>query len=158
MQSEVARAIECFESALQLIGETEESDRRSRAYTLENLGYCRLLEGQIDQGLTLIHQALPALDDDTGRAEACIDLCFAYLEKAQFDVARSYGEEGLKLAAEERQVRNAHFLLGEVACKQEDTAAADFHFGALSKFYPGFRHLKNLLMAVDLRSMVNLKA
>ena len=158
MQSEIGRAIECFESALALISDSQETDRRSRAYTLENLGYCRLLEGQIDRGIALIEQALPALDDDTGRAEAFIDLCFAYIEKGQLDLAQSYGAAGLELCTEERQVRNAHFLLGEVACKREDAASADFHFGELARFYPDFRHLKHLLMAVDLRSMVNLKA
>jgi tetratricopeptide (TPR) repeat protein len=158
MQSDVDRAVECFESALRLIPEMEEHDNRSRGYTLENLGYCRLLQGETDRGTTMLHDALRHLDDDTGKAEAYIDLCFAYLEKEELEQAESYGQAGLRIATEERQIRNAHFLLGEVACKREDSTAADFHFGELGKFYPNFRHLKNLLMAVDLRSMVNLKA
>jgi tetratricopeptide (TPR) repeat protein len=158
MQSEISKAVECFESALRLIPAETETDRRSRGYTLENLGYCRLLEGEIDRGIALINEALPSLDDDTGKAEAFIDLCYGFLERQDLDRALSYGEAGLEIATEPRQIRNAHFLLGEVACKRQDTAVADYHFGELAKFYPDFRHLKNLLMAVDLRSMVNLKA
>lgn len=158
MQSEIAKAVECFESALRLIPAESETDRRSRGYTLENLGYCRLLEGDIDRGIALIDEALPSLDDETGKAEAFIDLCYGYLERHDLDRAQSYGEAGLEIATEPRQIRNAHFLLGEVACKRDDTVVADHHFSELAKFYPDFRHLKHLLMAVDLRSMVNLKA
>ena len=158
MQSEISKAVECFESALRLIPAESETDRRSRGYTLENLGYCRLLEGEVDRGITMINEALLCLDDDTGRAEAFIDLCYGHLERQELDRAQSYGEAGLDIATEPRQIRNAHFLLGEVACKRENTAVAEYHFGELAKFYPDFRHLKNLLMAVDLRSMVNLKA
>ena len=71
--------------------------------------------------------------------------------------ARFYGEAGLSLASESRQVRNAHYLLGEAAYKSGDTDAAEFHFDELAKFYPQFRNLKNLLFAIDLRGMVNLK-
>ena len=50
-----------------------------------------------------------------------------------------------------------HYLLGEACYKSGDVEGADFHFSELSKFYPQFRNLKNLLYALDLRSMVNLK-
>ena len=60
-------------------------------------------------------------------------------------------------ATEARQIRNAHYLLGEVAYKLGDSDQAHFHFDELAKFYPQFRNLKSLLFAIDLRSMVNLK-
>ena len=157
MESEIEKAIECFESALALIPENDETQKRSRGYTLENLGYCRILSGEADRGISLIETALPYLDDETGTAEAYIDLCYAYLEKEELEKARHYGDAGLKIATDERQVRNAHYLLGEVACQLNDTVAADFHFGELARFYPGFRNLKSLLFAIDLRGMVNLK-
>ena len=58
---------------------------------------------------------------------------------------------------EPRQVRNAHYLLGEVAYKAGDVETADFHFGELARQYPEFRNLKSLLFAIDLRSMVNFR-
>ena len=50
-----------------------------------------------------------------------------------------------------------HYLLGEVAYKMGDISLAEFHFDKLAAFYPDFRHLKSLLFAIDLRSMVNIK-
>jgi hypothetical protein len=38
-----------------------------------------------------------------------------------------------------------------------DVEAAEEHFDELARFYPQFRHLKSLLFAIDLRSMINLK-
>lgn len=157
MESEVEKAIECFEAALALISAHDETQKRSRGYTLENLGYCRLLNGETDHGIELIQSALPYLDDETGLAEAYVDLCFGFLEKEELERAKFFGEAGLRLATEERQVRNAHYLLGEVACKTGDTVAADFHFEELARFYPAFRNLKSLLFAIDLRGMVNFK-
>jgi tetratricopeptide (TPR) repeat protein len=71
--------------------------------------------------------------------------------------ARHFGEAALELASEPRQIRNAHYLLGEVAYKSGDIELAEFHFDKLAAFYPDFRHLKTLLFAIDLRAMVNLK-
>ena len=90
-------------------------------------------------------------------AEAYIDLCYGYLGIENLERAWHFGEAGLELANEPRQVRNVHYLLGEVAYKMGDIKLAEFHFDKLAAFYPDFRHLKSLLFAIDLRSMVNLK-
>ena len=66
-------------------------------------------------------------------------------------------EASLQHAAEQRQIRNAHYLLGEIAYKSGDVETADFHFEELARFYPQFRNLKSLLFAIDLRSMVNFR-
>jgi tetratricopeptide (TPR) repeat protein len=158
MDSQVAKAIECFQQALDHIdGADETTLRLIRGYATENLGYCHLLEGNTDDGIALIHAALQHINDPLGLTEAYIDLCYGYLEKGDLDQARFYGESGLEAATESRQIRNAHYLLGEVAYKLGDTDMAHFHFDELAKFYPEFRNLKSLLFAIDLRSMVNLK-
>ena len=90
-------------------------------------------------------------------AEAYIDLCFGYLGLENLERARHFGDAALELATESRQIRNAHYLLGEVAYKTGDIELAEFHFDKLAAFYPDFRHLKTLLFAIDLRAMVNLK-
>ena len=157
MDSQVEKAIDCFLQARAIIDESDESQHFGLGYTLENLGYCYLLQGQTDEGLATIHHALKYLKDHVGIREAFIDLCYGYLESGDLEKARFYGEAGLDEATETRQVRNAHYLLGEVAYKTGDTDLAHFHFDELSKFYPQFRNLKSLLFAIDLRSMVNLK-
>jgi tetratricopeptide (TPR) repeat protein len=159
LDSQIATAIQCFEESL-AIGE-ESRDNRDRdlshAYAIENLGYCKLLEGKIDDGLAYVHEALEMLSDPIGRAEAYVDLCYGYVERGDYAQAQIYGRAALQNAKEPRQIRNAHYLLGEACYKAGDTEGASFHFDALSKFYPQFRNLKNLLFAIDLRSMVNFK-
>ncbi len=154
----IAEAIECFHESLSITEESplQEKDL-SHSYALENLGYCLLLQGDFEEGTRRIYEALDLLRDPIGRAEAYIDLCYGYLEKGAFEKALFYGQAGLDIAKDPRQIRNAHYLLGEASYKSGDVDEADFHFSELSKFYPQFRNLKNLLYAIDLRSMVNLK-
>jgi tetratricopeptide (TPR) repeat protein len=159
IDSQIPRAIECFEQALAMTDESAENNDSdiSHAYALENLGYCHLMQGNVDQGIATIHESLRLLKDRVGLAEAYIDLCYGYLEKGDLDNARHYGSAGLRVANDARHVRNAHYLLGEVAYTAGDTDAAEHHFEELSRFYPEFTNLKSLLFAIDLRSMVNLK-
>jgi tetratricopeptide (TPR) repeat protein len=158
LDSQIDQAIECFNESLAIIEESplQEKDL-SHSYALENLGYCLLLQGNTRDGLARIHEALELLHDPIGRAEAYIDLCYGYLESARFEKALFYGQAGLEIAKDARQTRNAHYLLGEACYKSGDADGADFHFSELARFYPQFRNLKNLLYAIDLRSMVNLK-
>lgn len=159
LDSQIDKAVECFEESL-AIGEESAANRDkdlSHSYALENLGYCLMIQGKTEQGLALVHDALKLLSDPIGQAEAYIDLCYGYIAASDFEKARMYGEAGLDLATEPRQIRNSHYLLGEACYKSGDREAADFHFSELAKFYPQFRNLKNLLYAIDLRSMVNFK-
>lgn len=159
LDSQVATAIEYFEQSLAIGDESAENRDKdlSYSYALENLGYCMLLQGRVDEGLVRIHEALDLMSDPVGRAEAYVDLCYGYLEQGEYAKALLYGEAGLEVAKDPRQIRNAHYLLGEACYKQGDTDGADFHFTELSRFYPQFRNLKSVLFALDLRSMVNLK-
>lgn len=159
LDSQIDIAIECFEESLALAEESRENRDLdlSHAYAIENLGYCKMLQGKAEEGLFYVHEALEMLSDPIGRAEAYVDLCYGYVEQADYARARQYGEAALEIAKEPRQIRNAHYLLGEACYKAGDTEAASFHFDELAKFYPQFRNLKNLLFAIDLRSMVNLK-
>lgn len=159
LDSQIATAINCFEESLAIGEESAENRDKdlSHSYALENLGYCLLLDGKTEEGLARVHEALAMLTDPIGRAEAYIDLCYGYVGSGNFEKARFFGECGLEVARDPRQIRNAHYLLGEACYKSGDAEAADFHFSELAKFYPQFRNLKNLLYAIDLRSMVNLK-
>ncbi len=158
LDSQIEQAIECFNESLSIVEESPLQEKElSHSYALENLGYCLLLQGQTAEGLRRVHEALDLLHDPIGRAEAYIDLCYGYLESAQYEKALFYGQAGLDIAKDARQTRNAHYLLGEACYKSGDVDGADFHFSELAKYYPQFRNLKNLLYAIDLRSMVNLK-
>jgi len=159
MDSQIAKAIECLQEAIDITEESSENRDReiSMGYALENLGYCKLLEDKYDEGLALVHRSLSFIHDRHALAEAYVDLCYGYLGQGNLELAQSYGSKALDLAEEQRQIRNAHYLLGEIAHQQHDTATAEFHFDELARFYPGFRHLKDVLFAIDLRRMVNWK-
>ena len=159
IDSKFAQAIEYGEEAIALLEQLDNLTEHTFVYSLalENLGASKLLNDQLTEGVALIEKALPLIVSPTHMAEANIDLCFGYLGLDDLPRARRHGESGLELATEPRQIRNAHYLLGEVAYKSDDIELAELHFDELAKFYPDFRHLKPLLFAIDLRSMVNLK-
>lgn len=159
IDSQFDQAIECFEEALALIARVSNPDEHKLSYgtALQNLGASKLLSGSHREGIALIEKALPSILSAAAMSEAHIDLCFGYLELGNYEKSCFYGESGLELASESRQVRNAHYLLGEACYKAGDEDRADFHFTELARFYPEFRNLKSVLYAIDLRSMVNLK-
>ena len=157
--SQFAKAIDCHEQALALAAQlTDPSERSlSESITLGNLGYNKLLIGEAAEGVALIHRALKSLEAPSSICDAYIDLCYGYLSLKNYERSLKYGEIGLELATEARQVRNAHYLIGEAAYEAGDIDRAEMHFDELTKFYPEFRNLKKLLFALDLRSMVNLR-
>ena len=159
IDSQFDQAIECFEEALALIARVSNPEEHKLSYgtALQNLGASKLLSGSHREGIALIEKALPSILSAAAMSEAHIDLCFGYLELGNYEKSCFYGESGLELASESRQIRNAHYLLGEACFKAGDVDRADFHFTELARFYPEFRNLKSVLYAIDLRSMVNLK-
>ena len=159
IDSKFAKAIECFESAIALVNRVldGEQQRFSHIALIAELGYNKMLIGETREGLALMHSVIDEIKAPSARAEGLVDMCYGYLDLEQYETAREYGEAALALAEEPRQIRNAHYLLGEAAYKSGDTEKAEVHFDELSKFYPEFQHLKPLLFAIDLRSMVNLK-
>jgi tetratricopeptide (TPR) repeat protein len=159
IDSQFEKSIECFQRIVDVLDELDDPSehRVTRGAALQNLGGSKILNGEFSDGIAAIDRALPSIESPTYIAEAYIDLCYAYLGLENMAQARHYGEAGLELATEARQIRNAHYLLGEVYYKLDDLDRAEFHFDELCRFYPEFRNLKSLLFAIDLRSMVNLK-
>jgi tetratricopeptide (TPR) repeat protein len=159
VDSQFEQAISFFEKAIALIDLVENADEHklTRGAALQNLGASKLLNDELEAGINLIHEALPFIVSPAALAEAYIDLCYGYVGIGNLERARDFGEKGLQLAEEKRQIRNAHYLLGEVAYKQHDVDGAEYHFDQLSRFYPEFRNLKKVLYALDLRSMINFK-
>jgi tetratricopeptide (TPR) repeat protein len=159
IDSQFAKAIECLDQALELTAIiTDPAERKfSETAILQNLGYNKLLVGETLDGLEIIHRALESIEVPSSIPDSYVDLCYGYLELRDFEKARHYGEIGLEFASEPRQVRNAHYLLGEACYEMGDIERAEYHFDELTKFYPQFRNLKKLLFAIDLRSMVNFR-
>ncbi len=159
IDSQFDAAIDCFQKAIARIESLGSSDDHRLTYgpALENLGASKLLKGDYEDGIAIIQQALPSLVYPAHLAEAYIDLCYGYLALDQLERAAHFGLEGLALAEDPRQIRNARYLLGEVAHRTGDIETAEMHFTELGRFYPEFRNLKALLMAIDVMPIVNLK-
>ena len=159
IDSKFAEAIDCFEQALALLDAHSEpgADRSAHTAIYQNLGYNKLLMGQTREGIRMIESVLDSIEVPSSLSDSYIDLCYGYLDLEEYDTARTLGEKGLECAGEPRQIRNAHYLLGEACYKSGDLDAAETHFNELSRYYPQFRNLKSLLFAIDIRSMLNLK-
>ncbi|HXH93199.1 MAG TPA: tetratricopeptide repeat protein [Thermoanaerobaculia bacterium] len=157
--SQFGKAIEHFEQALTLIATLDDASQQqfSRVAICQNLGSSRVIIGDTVEGIRMIESIIDQVQVRSTLSDSYIDLCYGYLDLEDYAKARHLGETGLELACEPRQVRNAHYLLGEAAYKMGDVDAAEQHFEHLARFYPQFRHLKSLLFAIDLRSMLNLK-
>jgi tetratricopeptide (TPR) repeat protein len=158
--SQFKAAIEAFDEALGVLdpAKANEQIQSLRAALLANLGGAKVLLGQAAEGIRILERALPDLEEEYDRVEAFLDLCFGYMEIGRPDVAEQFGRRALQLATVPRQVRNANHLLGEICLRTDRSEEADALFDVVASFYPDFRNVKQLLVAVDLCSVVNWKA
>jgi tetratricopeptide (TPR) repeat protein len=161
VESEFEKAIETLERGLNIAGlERDPSERliEIRDAVVGNLGGAKVLSGRYEEGIMLLDAVLPRLDDHDAIAEVCLDLCFAYTELGDYRKAERYGHRALNLAVMRRQVRNANHLLGEICMRTERYDEANSYFDVVASYYPDFKNVKQLLVAVDLCSVVNWKA
>lgn len=136
-----------------------------RARVLDNLGYCRVLQGRQREGLGLLYESLRGLRRlraERYEVSTRIDLCFALLELGRDRDARRHGETALRLAeaaGDADGVKNSLYLLGQEANVAGDPGRARAFFARLqATYFPGQADLANFLLAVDVRQMINLHA
>lgn len=161
-RDQVAEAQEEYEAALELGAPL--ADSVARAQIVANLGYCRVLLGggveafpQLFAGLRTLRRA----GAQKAMMLAHLDLAYAYLEVGRPISARRHAERGLALAERhggEEDLRNATFLLGESFIAAGEEGAARECFDRLQGQYPGTPYLTELLLAVDVRGFINLRA
>jgi tetratricopeptide (TPR) repeat protein len=159
--SQFTPGIDVFEEALGIMAtlDTDRPEHRSlHASLLGNVGGAKVLAGDYAGGVAVLEGVFQQLDDDYLVVEACLDLCFGYLELQRHDVAEMYGRRALAMASVGRQVRNANHLMGEICLRTSRYEESDAHFDVVASFYPDFKNVKQLLVAVDLCAVVNWKA
>lgn len=156
-----SEAAERFEQALQAGGSL---DTMGRAIVRDNLGYCLMCTGRVEDGMALSRDAAADLEAIGARqylAEVYQDLCYGALQQGLFNEARAWGEKALAFAREYEHpsvARNTLMLLADAAMDLEDDEAADSYLQALSGHYPDFRGMKAFLRAFNVRDVINLKA
>ncbi|HEV8629001.1 MAG TPA: hypothetical protein VGV61_01705 [Thermoanaerobaculia bacterium] len=151
-----------YREALALVPEAGAA--RQVAY-LVNLGYCELVLGNFRGGFTLLYRCLRAARRNSWvrlESAACIDLCYGHLELGRLEAAERHGRCGLALAeriGESDWIKNALYLLGEVAVLGGSASRGYAWFHELQRrYYPAQPHLPELLLSVDVRKLINLKA
>jgi tetratricopeptide (TPR) repeat protein len=161
-ESFVEEACAEYEKALEVIP-AEPSPARGQI--LDNLGYCRILQGRPEEGYRLLYESLRLLRRFGARRHEIsvrLDLCFAHLETARYGHSRRQGLAALALAeslGDSGAIKNALYLLGEVANLNGDLEAARGYFARLHRdFFPDAGYLPEFLLAVDIRRLVNLHA
>ena len=161
-ESRFEEAIATYEAALELL-----PDRHSiRAAVIGyNLGYCRVLTARGREGLAALYTSLRFLmhrGAEGHTMKASLDLAFALLETAHARRAARHATRALVLAerlADTDAKKNALYILGAAAIATGDRVGARRHFERLQQgFYPEADHLPELLLHVDVRQLVNLKA
>ncbi|HVT57553.1 MAG TPA: hypothetical protein VHR45_04060 [Thermoanaerobaculia bacterium] len=136
-----------------------------RAIALDNLGYCRILQGRPAEAYALLFKSLRMLRHlraDFFSILPHLDLSFLHLEAGRYTYARKHSLTALRLAEANDQtdaIKNALYLLGEVAHLAGDADGANEFFHRLQhQFFPGASYLPALLVAVDVRRLINLHA
>lgn len=149
-----------LESALELL---PASDEVGVALVMENLAYCRFLQGRTREGFALCFRSLRTLRQLGQRWWAPqLTLTYGYLQVGKWERALAHGRAALAAAElhdETQTIKNALFLLGEAANEAGDVDSAYDFFARLQRdYYPEQAFLPNFLLAVNVTGLVNLKA
>lgn len=162
-ESRFEQACEEYEGALALLPEDQFSIRK--AAIQDNLGYAYVILGRVREGLELLYRSLRSLRALGSRRETILphlSLCFALLEVGRYRHALKHGAAALGLAEEAEEgdsIKHALFLLAEAAQQSGDPEAARELFGRLQeRYFPEASYLPEVLMTVDVRKLINLKA
>lgn len=159
--SDFKKALDALEEAydaLSLLDENRDEVRSLRPAILGNIGGVKVANGETIDGIRIIEQALPFLDETYLITEAMLDLCLGYCDLEDFEAAEPFGQRGLALATVDRQIRNANYLLGRVATATGRYDEAADYFDVVAGYYSEYPNVKELLLTVDLSRVVNWKA
>jgi len=151
-----------YERALELLPETAEVER---ALIYDNLGYCRVIQGRPREGFRYLFSSLRTLRRLSAlryQIYPRLGLCCAYLEIGRHRSALKHGFRALQIAESEgdtEATKNALYLLGETANQAgATTIARRFYTRLQTEFFPQESALADMLLAVDARSLINLRA
>ena len=132
---------------------------------LANLGYCLMTLDRGRDGVALALQALRSVRRRGARLYEVwpeLFLSYGYLEMERIKSARRHGERALQLAessGDSELVKNALFMLGEVEKTCGELERAHEHFSLLQqRFYPANPQVVALMVSVEMRNIVNLRA
>lgn len=166
VDSQFAEAAETYRKSLEILDAEDRDDDLTRALMRANLGYCLTILGEVDQAFRVLASSLQAmrrLDCGPWCRFAHLSLSYAFLEAGRYGPARRHARRALALAEQadgaRDEVKNALYLLGEAEklCGDED-AAYDCFYRLQESFYPDEPFVVDVLLATDIRNLINLMA
>lgn len=134
------------------------------ALVRDNLGYCCVVLGRLDEGLRHLYRSLRVLRrvSPSYARFPRLALSVAYLDLGRLERAARHGRAALTAADAEgdpETAKMALYMLGEIAKQAGDFSLARTYFGVLQvRYYPENARLADVLLTVDARHLVNLKA
>jgi len=165
-ESRFSEAYDAYRQALGLLPEeAEDTPSLRRAAIHDNLGYACIVLDRQREGFRLLYSSLRMLRSLGNQREQVfprLSLCFAHLEADRPKDALRHGVCALALAEQAEEpvsIKYALFLLGEATQLLGDVELARKHFSRLqARFFPENEDLPDLLLSVNVRKIVNLKA
>lgn len=156
------RAESSYRSALPF---HEAGDSVGRAILLSNIGYCQTVTGRLASGYRTLTESLRMmrrLRIDSTQHLPLLGLSYACMEIRRYERARRHANRALELAEQAQAssgIKNALYLLGEAEklCGCSGRAYERFH-ELQKRFYPENAMVIDVLMAADVRKMINLMA
>lgn len=156
------RACEEYQEALDRV---PEDALLERALILDNLGYCRVVQNRHKEGFGMLFWSLRTLRRLGLRryqARPHIGLSFAYIAIGRYRSALRHGFEALRIAEDGQDaeaIKQALYILGEAAKGAGASHAAyRFYQRLQTDYYPGDDSLAQMLLTVDTRDLINLRA
>lgn len=157
-------ALDGYDRAIELSGEEPSLEG---AKILSNVGYCQAVLGRLDDAFRSLTRSLRTMrraDAESWLHLPMLGLSYTYLEMGRHERAVRYARRALMSAEaagpyQLNQIKNALYLLGEAEklCGRDQEAYECFHH-LQSRFYPDQPMVVDVLMATDIRKLINLMA
>ncbi|MCG8456586.1 MAG: tetratricopeptide repeat protein [Holophagales bacterium] len=132
---------------------------------LVNLGYCKVVLGEVKDGFRVLFRCLRYLRPRGMRSQqswARLFVCAAYLQIGRVERAWLHGRRALAIAEDTGEVdavKASLFMMGEVERTGGDFQAAYEYFSEVHRrFYPELDQVPQLLSVVGVTKVVNLRA
>lgn len=161
-RSEFAAAKAELSRALELL--PDETLNLRRAFVLDNLGYCYVVQGHYRRGFTALFESLRIcrrLGARRYEVDARLSLAFAYLQLGRLRATTRHARTSLAICEEtgdRPNTKHALFLLGEAEKLSGNPLAARHYFLRLQQeYYPEAPQVPDLLLFLDVQQLINLK-
>ena len=156
-------AVAHHQAALTLHRSLGEASHTDEAALLDRVGYALILAGRVAEGVQHLRKSLQASRRSGNvheRAEAQVDLTFAFLTADKRAAAERHGLQALALATSSGYAtiqKNATFILMELALRTGREGDFDRWFDRLQALLPDVKLSRDFFKIFDISDVINMK-